>query len=104
MCGMRVAEFLLFSFGLCLPPPHIPQNTELQVAELIESSLYYFVFPHPATRKLQNAGCGTINKLVKFVLLSHPAKPILMYFVFAVNCKMLQPATREMQDVGFEKY
>ena len=101
MCGMQVAEFLLFSFGLCLPAPRIPQNVELRVVELIESSLYSFAFMHPATRKLRNVGCGTINKLANFVLILHPAKLILMYFVFAVNCKMPQPATQETRDAGF---
>ena len=67
-----------------------PQRTDRKMrdAELIESSLYYFAFLHPATHKLRNAGCGTINKLAIFVLISHPAKLILMYFVLAVNCKM----------------
>ena len=101
---MQVAKFLLFLFGLCLPATHRPQNAEMRDAELIESSLYYFAFPHTATRKLRNAGCETINKLANFVLILHPAKLILMYFVFTVNCKMSHPATREMQDAGFGKY
>ena len=99
---MRGAGVRIIFRLVCVCPQRT--NHKMRDAELIESSLYYFAFPRPATHKLRNAGCGTINKLAKFVLLSHPAKPILRYFVFAVNCKMLQPATREMWDAGFGKY
>ena len=41
-------------------------------------NFWYFSFSHPATRKLQNAGCRIINKLPILFLIPHPATLILI--------------------------
>ena len=84
-CRLRTSYYFPL---VCVCPQ--PASRKMQNARCGANWINFVLFCVPASCKLRNAGCGTINKLSNFVLISHPAKLILtVLFLFTLIWRSL---------------